>query len=136
VSEQGRKVASEEVETVVSFMERVVGIDGEEPIGKYNRNVLIAATTAIINYGVLASKSLSRTNNACHQRMVKILGRILSEQTDSEVLYRALVGLGMQLVSTETGAKAAGADGWVKAAASRVAEKRVKDIADECLSLS
>ncbi|KJZ74277.1 hypothetical protein HIM_06283 [Hirsutella minnesotensis 3608] len=134
-SADGRSVASSQADKAIAFLERLCGIAGGEPIGKMNRNVLIAVTTCLVNLSVLAHKEklLSSTQR---RRLVVVAGSALKDQTDSEVLYRGLVGLGTMLTASAEAASGVDARGWVRAAKERCSEERVRGVADECLSVA
>ncbi|EGY19663.1 hypothetical protein VD0002_g3968 [Verticillium dahliae] len=133
-SKEGREVAAKEASTVASFLERVVGIADGTSIGQHNRNLLIAATTTIINYSVLSRKDKAVFEGSdLPKRLLSVLGKILTEQNDSEVLYRGLVGLGTFATSHKAIAESLKAQEWVKAAKGKATEPRVKDVAGECL---
>lgn len=134
-SANGRSIASAQSNEAISFLERVVGIAGGDPIGKFNRNVLIAATTTAINYAVLVHREKLLLPEQ-RRRLLLLLGAILRNQTDSEVVYRALVALGT-LLSTST-AEAVNLDvgGWIRAAGGKASEDRVKGVAAECTKVA
>ncbi|WYZ45700.1 hypothetical protein EsH8_VIII_001016 [Colletotrichum jinshuiense] len=127
---KGRALAAKEADTAASLLERVLGISGGAPIGQFNRNVLVAATTTLINYAVLASKEKSAPES---KRFITALGKILSSQTDSEVVYRALVALGTYASTSKAEVKTLGGEGWVKSAVDKVSEARVKQVGHEAL---
>jgi phospholipase A-2-activating protein len=132
MSADGRSVVSAQANDILGFLERVTGIQGGEVIGKFNRNVLIAISTVSVNLSVL----VSRENLLAPQqrrRLMAILGAILSEQSDSEVLYRSLVALGT-LLSAGAGPVTEGLDvrSWVQTASDKGTEDRVKQLAREC----
>ncbi|KAL6690634.1 PFU domain-containing protein [Trichoderma pleuroticola] len=133
-SADGRSLASSQADKAISFLERVTGIKGGEPIGKFNRNVLVALTTVAVNYSVLVNKE-KLLNPEQRRRLVTVLGTILKDQTDSEVLYRALVALGTILSTSKDEAKSLGVAAWVEGAASKSSEERIKGVADECLKV-
>lgn len=135
-SADGRSLASAQAEKAISFLERIVGIKGGEPIGKLNRNVLVAVTTVAVNYSVLVNKEKLLVPEQ-RRRLTAVLGTILKDQTDSEVLYRALVALGTILSTSKDEAKSLGVGvaAWVQGAASKSAEERIKGVANECLKL-
>jgi phospholipase A-2-activating protein len=135
-TEQGRKLVDSDAESAVGFLERVIGINGEEPIGKFNRNLLTALVTAIINYAVLSSRSKSSNLGPSMQtRILKIAGKVLREQDDPEVLYRGLVALGTLLHFSKVDGKTEGASSWIKTAVEKAPnEGRIKDVGAECLS--
>ncbi|KAH6697342.1 ubiquitin homeostasis protein lub1 [Plectosphaerella plurivora] len=131
---KGREVAAADAATVASLLELVVGISGSG-VGQSNRNVLIAATTALINYSVLTyNAKTSVSDSEVVRRLLAVLGKILSTQSDAEVLYRALVALGTFTVYFKADAAALGAKSWVETAKGKTVESRVKDVADECLA--
>ncbi|KKO99384.1 hypothetical protein THAR02_08509 [Trichoderma harzianum] len=133
-SADGRSLASSRADKAISFLERVTGIKGGEPIGKFNRNVLVALTTVAVNYSVLVNKE-KLLNPEQRRRLVTVLGTILKDQTDSEVLYRALVALGTILSTSKDEAKSLGVAAWVEGAASKSSEERIKGVANECLKV-
>ena len=124
VTPEGEAQVGREHEKVVSFLERVAGVNGDA-IGKHNRNVQVAVATALVNLVVLANKG-----PADKQRLVALTGTVLDGQTDSEVLYRGLVALG-----TLVGGGAKADTSVVRGARERGAEDRVKAVADECMQL-
>ncbi|EWG55072.1 hypothetical protein FVEG_13123 [Fusarium verticillioides 7600] len=132
----GRSIVSAQSDEAISFLERIVGVSSE-PIGPFNRNVLIAATTAAINLSVLVHRERLLTPDQ-RRRLAILLGTILSRdgQTDSEVLYRALVALGTLLSASKAEAANLGIKGWIQSAAGRSSEERVKSVAAECAKVA
>ncbi|RFU73688.1 ubiquitin homeostasis lub1 [Trichoderma arundinaceum] len=133
-SADGRSLASSQADKSISFLERITGIKGGEPIGKLNRNVLVAVTTVAVNYSVLVNKEKLLSPEQ-RRRLTAVLGTILNDQTDSEVLYRALVALGTILSTSKDEAKSLGVVSLVEGVASKSSEDRVKGVAKECLKL-
>ncbi|KAL7938420.1 PFU domain-containing protein [Trichoderma chlorosporum] len=133
-SADGRSLASSQADKAISFLERVTGIKGGEPIGKFNRNVLVALTTVVVNYSVLINKEKLLIPEQ-RRRLVAVLGAILKDQTDSEVLYRALVALGTILSTSKDEAKSLGVAAWIEGAANKNSEERIKGVANECLKV-
>lgn len=135
---EGRKLLAQPPETtaVVSFIGRVVGIRGQPAIGAFNRNLLVALTTAAINYAILASKHLGSISTDNQIRLSSSLALLLQKQTDSEVIYRALVAVGTLItVIGKAAPEARSLSSSIKAAKEKVSETRVQTIANECLSL-
>lgn len=132
MSADGRSAASAQTDSILGFLERVTGAQGGEAIGKFNRNVLVAISTVAVNLSVLVSRE-NLLAPAQRRRLVGILGAILPEQADSEVLYRSLVALGT-LLSAGAGPATEGLDikTWVQSASDNGAEERVKQVAREC----
>ncbi|KAL7922871.1 WD40-repeat-containing domain protein [Trichoderma austrokoningii] len=133
-SADGRSLAKSQATKAISFLERIVGIKGGEPIGTSNRNVLVAVTTVAVNYSVLANKEKLLSPEQ-RRRLVAVLGVILNGQTDSEVLFRALVALGTILSTSRDDAKSLGQPAWVEGAAAKSSEDRIKNVAGECLKV-
>lgn len=146
---EGRGVAFDHTEKVVDYMESLVGASDAAfaggPVGfPANRNVLTAVTTTAVNYAVLAylvSKKRASVSGELSPEvlglMANVLCKIVKEQSDAEVTYRALAALGT-LAAADLGKvmKSFGADEVVKAAnADKSAEERVRNLAGECLVL-
>lgn len=129
----GRKVATDQAEAAVQLTERVLGVTGGQPIGQGNRNMLIAVATTILNYSVQAYKSRESISPQVRARFVLALGKIISEQMDGEVVFRALVSLGTFLCIPGEGGGGE-AKGWIISAVSRVEETRIQHLAQECLN--
>jgi len=140
---EGRVVAAREAATVVSAMERIAGVDSTTAaIGAGNRNVQIALTSAAFNYACLAFGEARKPEGTVNAEgpllLCNILGKTLREQSDSEVLYRALMALGMLLSiggEVRETANSLGAGEWVRGAVSRASDERVKDVGAECLGM-
>ncbi|KAF7560464.1 hypothetical protein G7046_g3704 [Stylonectria norvegica] len=134
-SANGRSVASAQSDKTIAVLEQVTGIGGSEAIGRYNRNVLIAATTILINYSVLVHKEKLLAPEQ-RRRLIIILGAILKDQTDSEVVYRAFVALGTLLTASKVEAVNLSVASWIQDAASKSTEERVKAVAVECAKVA
>ncbi|KAF4508946.1 hypothetical protein G6O67_005265 [Ophiocordyceps sinensis] len=134
-SADGRSLASSQADKAIAFLERLAGIEGGGPVGRSNRNVLIALTTSLVNFAVLAQKE-KLLSSAQRRRLVVLVGAALRDQADAEVLYRALVALGTVLGDTAEAAGGMNIKEWIRAAKERCAEERVRGVADECLSLA
>ncbi|KAI5918466.1 ubiquitin homeostasis protein lub1, partial [Camillea tinctor] len=137
-SAEGRKlvVQPSEASRVVSFIDRVLGIGGQTPIGAYNRNLLVSLTTTTINYAVLASKKLGSVPRDIQIRLLSALSLILRKQTDGEVVFRALVASGtLTTVIGKSAPEAKSLSTLIASTKDRVSEPRVKEMAEECLGL-
>ncbi|KAI1298095.1 ubiquitin homeostasis protein lub1 [Xylaria venustula] len=135
---EGRKLLTQpsEVSAALSFIGRVVGLRGQPPIGQFNRNLLLALTTVAINYAVLASKRLGSISTDNQIRLISPLALVLQKQTDSEVIYRALVAVGTLItVIGKAAPEAKSLSSSIKSAKERVSEERIQTVANECLSL-
>ena len=132
----GRSAINSQTDKILSFLERISGSSpGQQPIGKFHRNLLIATTTVQVNLAVLINREKLLTPSQ-RRRLVSVIGRTLDEQTDSEVLYRGLVALGTTLTSTGDEAKGLGVRSWVQGALGRSSEDRVKGVAAECVKVA
>ncbi|KAK2592440.1 WD repeat protein Lub1 [Conoideocrella luteorostrata] len=133
-SADGRSLISSEANKAIGFLERVAGVKGGDAIGKFNRNVLIAVTTSALNLSVLVNKEKLLAPEQ-RRRLAIVLGVILRDQSDSEVLYRALIALGTLLATSKAETNGLSVIEWIRGAKDRGAEDRVKSVADECLAL-
>ncbi|CAN8099897.1 unnamed protein product [Discula destructiva] len=149
-SPEGRAVALEQADKVVDYMDSLVGASDSAfqggPVGfPGNRNVLTAVTTAAVNYAVLAylvSKKKAKVEGEVSPELLgglmsNVLCKIVKEQGDGEVTYRALAALGTLASAgfSET-MKSFGADDVVKGVkADKGAEERVRNLAHECAVL-
>ncbi|KAI1343283.1 ubiquitin homeostasis protein lub1 [Xylariaceae sp. FL0016] len=134
----GRKVMAQpsEAAKATSFVERVLGIGGQPAIGPFNRNLLIALTTVMVNYSVLASRELGKVSTSIQARLLSAIARILQKQTDGEVVFRALVAAGTLItVIGKASPEAKSLSSSFVSTKDRVSDPRVKEIADECLAL-
>lgn len=132
---KGREVAASDAARVLGLLERVVGLNGPG-VGRHNRNVLLAATTVVLNYAVLARKSVGASFAKADSKktFTRVVERIISEQTDGEVVYRALVALGTWLYGNSSGSESIDKD-VVRRAIERVKEDRITGVGKEVLSL-
>ncbi|KAI1472131.1 PFU-domain-containing protein [Daldinia caldariorum] len=137
-STEGRRLLVQPSESlqIVSFIDRVLGIGGQPAIGPYNRNLLVALTTVIVNLSVLASKEPGSISANVQVRLLTALARILQNQTEGEVVFRALVAAGTLItVIGKTAPEAKSLSSPISSSKDRTSEPRVKELADECLSL-
>lgn len=147
-TEQGRQIAHTHAEKVVDYMEALVGISDtpfKGPVGfPSNRNVLVAVVTAALDYSVLAylvsKKKISVTGNVITPEvfglLANVLARVLQDQADAEVNYRALAALGnIASAGHAQVLRSLGVDSAVKSVAKAGAEERVTNLAKEVLGL-
>jgi len=106
-----------------------------------NRNLLVAITTLYINYAVLFSSSSSASSEDFEHSVALLdsLRVLLSTQSDSEVIYRALVAVGTLLGSGDE-VKSAARDVYnlqdvVKSAVTKAKDPRVKNVGKEIADL-
>jgi phospholipase A-2-activating protein len=88
-SDMGRSIMDTEFEKVHTVVEPF--------ITSPNRNTIIAITTLYINYAVLLSASAPDHDTNRAITLLDELTKIINSATDSEALYRALVGAGTLL---------------------------------------
>ncbi|KAI1091427.1 PFU-domain-containing protein [Rostrohypoxylon terebratum] len=137
-SSEGRKLLAQPAEglAVVSFIDRVLDIGGQSAIGPFNRNLQIALTTVMVNFAVLASRELGKVPTSVQIRLLTALAWILQKQTEGEVVFRALVAAGTLItVIGKYAPEARSMSSSISASKDRASEPRVKQMADECLSL-
>ncbi|KXJ90449.1 phospholipase A-2-activating protein [Microdochium bolleyi] len=137
-TQAGRETISRPAATqaIDAFISRILGFGGQKAIGAFNRNLLVALTTILINLSVLASWRVGSISNAIQVHSLTLLSHILQKQSDSEVVYRALVASGTFI--TSVGAAAPDAKSMVvpvRTAKDKASEDRVKEVADEVLAL-
>jgi phospholipase A-2-activating protein len=130
-SEEGRKLALADFDKINSLTSQAI------LRGTSNRNLLIAAVTLYINYAVMLQSSPETFEQGL--ALLEVLSKILSSQTDSEVVYRALIATGTLLGLNEelkTAAKEVyGIEGAISTAVSKAADPRVKNVAAEVRAL-
>ena len=131
---EGRKVLSLDASTAAGLVERILGIQGGQAIGAFNRNLMVALSTVCLNYSVLASKQSNSVPRDVQIRLVKAAAHVLEIQTDSEVMFRAVIAAGT-LVTVVGKADAKALDNPVAMAKDRSSDQRVKEVAGECLAL-
>lgn len=88
-SVEGRALAASEFERIQSLI-------SDQQFGS-NRNLFIAITTLYINYAVYFNSSATATSFEYVRAILDTLGKILNTQTDSEIVFRALVATGTLL---------------------------------------
>ncbi|KAH7029567.1 phospholipase A-2-activating protein [Microdochium trichocladiopsis] len=137
-TQAGRETISQPAaaKAIDAFISRVLGFGGQQAVGAFNRNLFIALTTVLINLSVLASWRVGSISNAVQVHSLTLLSHILQKQTDSEVVYRALIASGTLVTSVGTAAPDAKSMAFpVRTAKDKASEDRVKEVADELLSL-
>ena len=141
-SPQGRRLLAtpktDHVDAAVSFIERVLGgTHQQQPaIGQFNRNLLVALTTAALNLAVLANQQAGALARGAQVRLLDALARILGKQTDAEVLFRALVATGTLATVIGTGEpEVKSLREVVRSAGDKVDDERVKGVVGEILEL-
>ncbi|KAI9163730.1 Ubiquitin homeostasis protein lub1 [Paramyrothecium foliicola] len=134
-SADGRSLLNSQAEKVLTYLERILGLSGSEAVGKFNRNVLVAVTTTLVNYAVLVYKE-KLLSVGQRRRLTKMIGAVLQDQSDSEVLYRALVALGTLLSASKEQLALPGIAAWLQKASEKATEERIRALVDECRKLA
>jgi phospholipase A-2-activating protein len=135
-SAEGRNLALQEFDRIQNLVSDTLA-DGKTT----NRNLLVAITTLYINYAVLFSSSPS-TSFEDFEHPVALLYSIrviLSTQSDSEVVYRALVAVGT-LLGLGQEVKSAAIEVYnlqdiVKSAVTKGKDPRIKNVGKEIAGL-
>ncbi len=139
-SSEGRKLAFQDFDKIQHMASS--SLEGKTT----NRNLLVAITTLYINYAVLFSSPeiqlLASSSSSLFEHPVAILdtlSKILTSQSDSEVVYRALVATGTLLSLGEEVKSAAlevyGVDKGIVAAGAKAADPRVRNVVVEIKGL-
>jgi len=132
-SPEGRKLARHNFDKISSSIKTFIA-------SSTNRNLLVAASTLYINYAVLFTSETATDTSFEHViACFDVLSKIIAEQKDSEVVYRALVALGT-LLTLDDEAKSAARDvysvkGVVNKAAQSTVDKRIKELSKEVVGL-
>lgn len=139
-SAQGRRLLStpktDHIEAAVSFIERVLGTSQQSAIGQYNRNLLVALTTAALNLAVLANAQAGALSRGTQIRLLDALARVLGKQTDGEVLFRALVATGTLIAVVGAGEpEARSLREVVRGAREKGEDERVRGVVGEILEV-
>lgn len=123
----------------VSEFDKIQGIISASIRASTNRNLLVAATTVYINYAVHFIAETDSTNFEHLLALIDSLGKILDTQSDSEVVYRALVAVGTLLTVDEEAKNAArdvyGIEKSVSTALGKASDPRIRTVAAEIRAL-
>jgi phospholipase A-2-activating protein len=132
-SVEGRALATSEFEQIQSL------ISSQLSKPSANRNLFIAITTLYINYAVYFNSSDTDASFEYVLTMINALGRIFVSQTDSEVVFRALVATGTLLFLGDEVRSAAkdvyGIEKSISKALGKAGEPRNKNVASEITDL-
>ncbi|KAI1006969.1 Ubiquitin homeostasis protein [Podosphaera aphanis] len=104
-----------------------------------NRNLLVAATTVYINYAVLSISENTKVDFDQSSAILDALVNIIKKQSDSEVIYRALVALGTFLGSDKDLKTAAieifDSKSVLNTAMAKASDPRIRKVGREALDL-
>lgn len=125
-SVEGRTLAVAEFDKIQSLVTTAIA-------NSTNRNLLVAVSTMYINYAVYFKTETPSFDQVL--ALIDTLGKILSTQNDSEVVYRSLVALGT-LLSLDDETKSAGKEIYsvekiISGAVAKASDPRVKNVSRE-----
>ncbi|KAK3991233.1 ubiquitin homeostasis protein lub1 [Cladorrhinum sp. PSN332] len=137
-TEEGRRLAVEESAGIITLLARIAGlVDNLPPIGRENNNLQIALTSSIFNYSCLVFKESGAAGLDVICGVCEIAVGVINQQSDPEVLFRAVMALGMILASggqAKSVAKALEVGGPIGEAAKKSGEPRIQTLARECIA--
>ncbi|KAK4649106.1 WD repeat protein Lub1 [Podospora bellae-mahoneyi] len=133
---EGRQLVTSDATNITTVLGRIAGLgEGLSPIGAENNNVQIALTSAIFNFACLGFNERSTVNFTVISNICEIAAAVISRQRDAEVLFRAVMTLGMVLSTggqAQQVAKALEVGEAIGEAAKKSGEERIKSLAKEC----
>ncbi|KAL1841072.1 hypothetical protein VTJ49DRAFT_7456 [Mycothermus thermophilus] len=135
---EGRKLVLAEATTLISLLARIAGVEveaGQAAIGADNMNLQIALTSAAFNFACLAYNERGSVDLELVMLLCQIAAAVVHRSADPEVLFRALMTLGMILVTGGDAADLARTlevGETVKEAAKKAGEERIRLVVGEC----
>jgi phospholipase A-2-activating protein len=127
-SVEGRQLAVREFDKVQKVITTAIA-------NSTNRNLVVAASTVYINYAVYFKSEGDKTSFEHVLAVLDTLGKILTTQTDSEAVYRALVATGTLLTLDDEIKSAAkdvyGIEKSIQTAVGKAIDPRIKNLAGE-----
>ncbi|KAL2024265.1 hypothetical protein VTK56DRAFT_9421 [Thermocarpiscus australiensis] len=137
VTEEGRQLVTKGARAIIGLLARIAGVeDGQDPIGPDNNNLQIALTSAAFNFSCLAFNKRDSVDFEMIIQLCQVAGSVIRRQSDPEVLFRALMTLGMILAvggDAREVAETLEVGEAVREAARKSGEARIKSLAQECL---
>ncbi|KAL2167658.1 hypothetical protein VTG60DRAFT_959 [Thermothelomyces hinnuleus] len=135
---EGRKLAAAEATSIISLIARIAGVEDDQggPIGADNLNLQIAVTSASFNFTCLALNEKGSVDLELLMLLYQVAEAVIRRQNDPEVLFRALMTLGMLLAMGGDAldlAKTLEVGEPIGEAAKKSGEARIKALAQECL---
>lgn len=135
---EGRNLVAAEASVISSLLARIAGVDNPQgPIGPDNNNLQIALTSAAFNLSCLAFNERNSVDLEVLLQLCQVAEAVIRQQTDPEVLFRALMSLGMILAiggEARDVAKTLEVGESIGEAAKKSGEARIKSLAQECLA--
>lgn len=136
---EGRALAAASAPAIIGTLARITGVEGEcAPVGLENNNLQIALTSATFNFACLAFNERGSVHLEQILLLCQIAEDVIRRQADPEVLFRALMTLGMVLAiggDARELARTLEVGEPVGEAAKKGGEARIKTVAGECLAL-
>lgn len=137
--DDSRTLLNSKAGDILSLMGSIVGLGGDKNvIGAENNNFQIALTSAAFNFACLFYRERKVDANLDEiALLIMIVEATVRRQKDPEVLFRALMALGMVLSigpQPVAEAKKQGVDAWLREVIEQTQEQRLKDVAEECLA--
>ena len=130
---EGRALATSEFDIIQSLVSSQISTSST------NRNLFIAITTLYINYAVYFNSNSAAASFEYVLAIIDSLGKILTTQVDSEVVFRALVAAGTLMFLGEEVRSAAkdvyGMEKSITKALGKAGEPRNKNVAVEITDL-
>ena len=136
-TEAGRNLAVKNFDQIIRMIQPALADSGGAP----NRNLTIAVATLYINYAVFSTSEGRASSPESAERgliLVELLAKMLSDEKDSEAVYRSLVALGTLIKGLGEEVKSAAAEVYeVGNVLDRISgtgigkEPRVKGVIDE-----
>jgi phospholipase A-2-activating protein len=134
---EGRKLVVSEAAAIISLLARIAGVEGDQgAIGADNNNLQIALTSATFNFACLAFNQRDSIDLELVMALCQVAEAVIRRQSDAEVLFRALMTLGMILTIGGDAldlAKTLDVGEAVGEATKKSSEARIKTLAQECL---
>jgi phospholipase A-2-activating protein len=135
---EGRDLAASEAPAIIGLVARIAGVDGDQrAIGADNNHLQIALTSATFNFTCLALNQRESIDLEQVMLLCQVAEAVIRRQSDPEVLFRALMALGMVLAiggDARDLAKTLEVGEPVGEAAKKSGEARIKALAQECLA--
>jgi phospholipase A-2-activating protein len=134
---EGRSLATSEATAILTLLGRIAGVadDQADPIGAANNNLQIALSSATFNYACLAFNEKDSLDGEHLMQLYPIAEAVIQHQTDPEVLFRALMTLGMLAAAggdAREVTEALGLRELAAAAAKKSDDARIRAVAQEC----
>ncbi|KAK4454720.1 PUL domain-containing protein [Podospora aff. communis PSN243] len=140
-STEGRAMVSKDAGTVVGLMGRIAGISGQTPFGTSNANVQTALITTAFNYACLAYNERQgpipqrSIDTSLLSHLLKIAAAVARDQSADEILFRAVMTIGMILSCGREGTQSmqrSELEAVAEQAQRKSQDVRVKGVLAEC----